>query len=55
MEPHSHVEDKTRWKDDVEADLSATKFINWKTNIEDKLAWKKILEQAKTHPGCKAN
>jgi hypothetical protein len=42
---------KTRWKDDVEADLSAMKNTNWKTSIEDKLAWKKIVEQAKTHPG----
>jgi hypothetical protein len=42
---------KTRWKDDVEADLRAMKITNWKTSIEDKLAWKKIVEQAKTHPG----
>ena len=27
------------------------KIANWKTSIEDKLAWKKIAEQAKTHPG----
>jgi hypothetical protein len=42
---------KTRWKDDVEADLRAMKITNWKTRIEDKLAWKKIVELAKTHPG----
>jgi hypothetical protein len=42
---------KTRRKDDVEADLRAMKITNWKTNVEDKLAWKKIVEQAKTHPG----
>ena len=35
---------KTRWKDDVEADLRAMKITNWKTSIEDKLAWKKIVE-----------
>ena len=35
---------KTRWKDDVEADLPAMKITNWKTRIEDKLAWKKIVE-----------
>ena len=40
---------KTRWKDDVEADLRAMKITNWKTSVE--LAWKKIVEQAKTHPG----
>ena len=42
---------KTRWKDDVEADLRAMKIMNWRTRIEDKLAWKKNVEQAKTHPG----
>jgi hypothetical protein len=42
---------KTRWKNDVEADLRAMKIMNWRTRIEDKLAWKKIVEQAKTHPG----
>jgi hypothetical protein len=42
---------KSRWKDDVEADLRAMKITNWRTRIEDKLAWKKIVEQAKTHPG----
>jgi hypothetical protein len=42
---------KTRWKDDVEADLRAMKITNWRTRIEDKLAWKKIVEQAKTLPG----
>jgi hypothetical protein len=42
---------KTRWKDDVEADLRAMKITNWRTRIEDKLAWKKIVEQDKTHPG----
>jgi hypothetical protein len=26
------------------------KITNWRTRIEDKLAWKKIVEQAKTHP-----
>jgi hypothetical protein len=42
---------KTRWMDDVKADLRAMKITNWRTRIEDKLAWKKIVEQAKTHPG----
>jgi hypothetical protein len=41
---------KTRWKDDVQADLRAMKITNWKTSVEGKLAWKKIVEQAKTHP-----
>jgi hypothetical protein len=45
---------KTRWKDDVEADLRAIEITNWKTSIEDKLAWKKIVEQAKTHPGLQS-
>jgi hypothetical protein len=42
---------KTRWKDDVEANLRAMEITKWKTSIEDNLAWKKIVEQAKTHPG----
>jgi hypothetical protein len=42
---------KTRWTDDIETDVRAIKFTNWKRSIEDKLAWKKIVEQAKTHPG----
>ena len=42
---------KTRWKDDVEADLRAMKITNWRTRIEDKLACKKTAEQAKTRPG----
>jgi hypothetical protein len=41
---------KTRWKDDVEAVLRAMKITNLRTRIEDKLAWKKIVEQAKTRP-----
>jgi hypothetical protein len=41
---------KSRWKDDVKVNLRAMKITNRKTNVEDKLAWKKIVEQAKTHP-----
>jgi hypothetical protein len=41
---------KTRWKDAVEADVRAMKMTNWRTRKEDKLAWKKIVEQAETHP-----
>jgi hypothetical protein len=47
----SHGRPKTGWKDDVEADLRARKITNWRTSVEDKLAWKMIVEQAKTHPG----
>ena len=35
--------------------MRAMKIVNWKTNVEDKLAWKKTVEQAETHPGCKAD
>jgi hypothetical protein len=27
------------------------KIMNWKTSVEDKLAWKQTAEQAKTHAG----
>jgi hypothetical protein len=42
---------KTRWKDDVEADLRAMKITNWRIKIENKLTWKMMVEQAKTHLG----
>ena len=35
---------KSRWKNDVEADLSAIKITNWNKSVEGKLAWKKIVE-----------
>jgi hypothetical protein len=34
-ERRSRGRPKTRWKDDVEADLRAMKIINWKTIVED--------------------
>jgi hypothetical protein len=39
---------KSRWKDDVEADLRA---MNWNTSVEEELARKQIVEQAETHSG----
>ena len=27
------------------------KITDWRTRMEDKLAWKKIVEQAEAHPG----
>jgi hypothetical protein len=41
---------RTRWKDNVEADLPAMKITKWKA----RLAWKKIVEQANTHPGLQS-
>jgi hypothetical protein len=37
---------RTRWKVDVAADVREMRISNWKTNVEDKIAWKKIVEQA---------
>jgi hypothetical protein len=42
---------KIRWKNDVEADLRAMKITEWKKRAEDKLIWRKIVEQAKIHTG----
>jgi hypothetical protein len=42
---------KSGWKNYLEADLREKNITNWKTSIEDNLAWKKIVEQAKTHSG----
>jgi hypothetical protein len=51
IDSRSRGRPKTRWKDDVEADLRAMKITNWRTSTEDRLAWKKIVEQAKTRSG----
>jgi hypothetical protein len=40
IDRRSRGKPKTRWKDDVEVDLRAMKITNWRTRIEDKLAWK---------------
>jgi hypothetical protein len=51
LDRRSRGRPKTRWKDDVEADLRAMNITNWKRNMQHNLAWKKIVEQGKTHPG----
>jgi hypothetical protein len=38
IDRRSHGRPKTRWKNDVEADLRVMKITNWRTRIEDKLA-----------------
>ena len=50
IDRRSHGRPKTRWKNDVEADIHVMKITNSNTSIEDKLAWKKAVEQAKPHP-----
>jgi hypothetical protein len=56
IDRRSHGRPKTRWKDNVEADLRALKVTNWNTSIEDKLAWRRrLLSKLKPTLGCKAD
>jgi hypothetical protein len=38
-----------RWEDDVRADVGKMKIQNWNKMLMDREAWKRIVEQAKTH------
>ncbi|GFX85612.1 uncharacterized protein TNCV_3717821 [Trichonephila clavipes] len=40
-----------RWIDDPEKDLLALRTKNWRTLAGRRLAWKRLLEKAKAHPG----
>jgi len=41
---------KSRWEDDVRNDLRKMKLIKWAEQIQDRLKWKGIVENAKTLP-----
>ncbi|GFV76876.1 uncharacterized protein TNCV_689471 [Trichonephila clavipes] len=40
-----------RWIDGLEKDLLVLRTRNWRTLAGRRLAWKRLLEQAKAHPG----
>ncbi|GFV99058.1 anaphase-promoting complex subunit 1 [Trichonephila clavipes] len=40
-----------RWIDGLEKDLLVLRTRNWRTLAGRRLAWKRLLEKAKTHPG----
>ena len=39
---------KTRWENDVLADLKSIKIGNWKKVAQNRDSWKKVVEQART-------
>jgi hypothetical protein len=41
---------KSRWEDDVRNDLRKMKLLNWAEQVQDRLKWKGIVEEAKTLP-----
>ncbi|GFT51396.1 hypothetical protein TNCV_4955081 [Trichonephila clavipes] len=40
-----------RWIDGPEKDLLVLRTTNWRTLAGRRLAWKRLLEKAKAHPG----
>jgi len=40
-----------RWMDDVVADLKAMRIKQWMETMQDREKWRRIFEDAKTHPG----
>jgi hypothetical protein len=41
---------KSRWEDAVRNDLRKMKLIKWAGQVQDRLKWKDIAEEAKTLP-----
>jgi len=42
---------KMRWLDDVSTDLRKTGINEWRDRARDREAWRRIVKEAKTHPG----
>jgi len=40
-----------RWMDDVAADLLAMWIKQWMETMQDREKWRRIVEEAKAHPG----
>jgi len=40
---------RVRWEDDVRNDLRKMGVNNWKQTTQERMKWKEIIEQAKTH------
>jgi hypothetical protein len=45
---------KLRWKDQVAEDAPRAGCRNWKRTAHNREDWRKLLKEAKTHPGCSA-
>jgi hypothetical protein len=39
---------KTRWEDDVLEGIKSMKICDWKTVVQNRDRWKKVVEQART-------
>jgi hypothetical protein len=42
---------KTRWQDDVSTDLSKMGINEWSGRARDREVWRRIVMEAKAHPG----
>jgi hypothetical protein len=39
---------KTRWEEDVKANIRKMKVLKWKTIVQDRAKWKGVVEKTKT-------
>jgi hypothetical protein len=42
---------KTRWLDDASTDLKKMGINEWRDTARDREAWRRIVMEAKSHPG----